>query len=214
MATKSTRSSGSQINQRGVAQGNTLVDPKTGLPIDVVVDSKGVRRLAVDSTITLSGVTLDVALTVPDDGVHIGNPSTGDILLINPDGSINANVKVDAKDGDNVAISGHSAPIFAEQANTLTNTSYTQIFTYTSVNANTKIIKLECTCETTTNFRVKIGSTIIKVLRSSPIERNIMFRFDEHRPLLTGNVLSVEAQVERQFFASYDTFVSMEGYIA
>lgn len=214
MATKSNRSSGSQVNARGVAQGNTLVDPRTGLPVDVVVDAGGVRRLAVDSTISLSGVTVNVDLDVPDDGVHIGNPSTGDILLINPDGSINANINLDAAGGDNVAISGHNSPLFDQNTDALTTLAYTKIFEYTSTNANTKIIKLECTCETVTNFRVKIGSTIIKTLRSSPIERNIVFKFEEHRPLPSGSKISVEGQIERQFAPSYETFVSMEGYIA
>ena len=214
MATKSNRSSGSQINQRGITQGNTLVGPRSGLPIDEVVDANGVRRLAVDSSITLSGATINVDLDVADDGVHIGNPVTGTVLLVNPDGSINTNVKVDAKDGDNVAISGHAAPLFYEQASAITTLAYTSIFSFTSINAATKIIKLECTCATTANFRVKIDSTIIKVLRSSPIERNIVFRFEEHRPLLLGKVLTVEAQIERQFQPSYDTFIAMEGYIS
>lgn len=106
MATKSTRSSGTQINARGITQGNTLVGPNSGLPIAEVVDSNGVRRLAVDAALTLDTVTVNIDDLTPDkDQVSIGDHTTGNSLEIEPDGSINANVEVDAADGDNVAIS-------------------------------------------------------------------------------------------------------------
>ena len=105
MGTKSTRSSGTQINARGITQGNTLVGPNSGLPIDEVVDNNGVRRLAVDAALTLDTVTVDIDDLTPDkDQVSIGDHTTGNSLEIEPDGSINANVEVDAADGDNIAI--------------------------------------------------------------------------------------------------------------
>lgn len=104
MATKSTRSSGTQHNARGVTQGNTLVGPRSGLPIDEVLDSAGVRRLAVDANFTAQNVTAEVDLDVVDDGVHIGDPDTGFTLQIEADGSINTNTEIDAADGDNIAI--------------------------------------------------------------------------------------------------------------
>lgn len=106
MATKSNRSSGTQINSRGITQGNTLVGPKSGLPIDEVVDTNGVRRLAVDAALTLDTVTVNIDDLTPDkDQVSIGDPDTGFSLEIESDGSINANVEVDAADGDNIAVS-------------------------------------------------------------------------------------------------------------
>lgn len=104
MATKSTRSSGTQHNARGVTQGNTLVGPQSGLPIDEIVDSAGKRRLAVDANFTAQTVQATVELNVAEDGVHIGDPDTGFTLQIEADGSINSNVEVDAADGDNIAI--------------------------------------------------------------------------------------------------------------
>lgn len=104
MATKSNRSSGTQISSRGVTQGTTLVGPGSGLPIDEVVDSNGKRRLAVDANFTAQNVQAEVDLDVADDGVHIGDPDTGFTLQIEADGSINSNVEVDAADGDNIAI--------------------------------------------------------------------------------------------------------------
>lgn len=103
MGTKN-KSSGSQHNARGVAQGNTLVGPRTGLPIDEILDSNGVRRLAVDANFVAQNVQATVDLDVAGDGVHIGDPDTGFTLQIESDGSINANVEVDAADGDNIAI--------------------------------------------------------------------------------------------------------------
>lgn len=106
MSTKSTRSSGTQFNARGVTQGNTVVGPRSGLPIDEVVDTNGVRRLAVDAALTLDSVTVDTRELRPNtDQVGIGDPESGYTLEILSDGSINANVQVDAADGDNIAIS-------------------------------------------------------------------------------------------------------------
>lgn len=105
MSTKSNRSSGTQHNARGVTQGNTLVDPKSGLPIDVIEDSEGKKRLAVDAKITAQIGELQVELDYNEDSVQIGDPNTGTTLKINPDGSIDSNVEVDAADGDNIAIS-------------------------------------------------------------------------------------------------------------
>lgn len=105
MGTKSKRSSGTQFNPRGITQGNTLVDPNTGLPIDVIEDSDGVRRLAVDATISLDSATINADISYLDgDSTAIGDPNTNATLKINPDGSIDSNVKVDALDGDNIAI--------------------------------------------------------------------------------------------------------------
>lgn len=104
MATKSTRSAGSQFTDRGITQGTTLVGQKSGLPIDEVVDVAGTRRLAVDANISAQSIQVSVDLDPDDDGVFIGDPDNGNTLEILPDGSINSNVEVDAADGDNIAI--------------------------------------------------------------------------------------------------------------
>ena len=105
MSTKSPRSPGSQFNAKGVTQGTTLVGERSGLPIDEIVDTNGVRRLAVDAALTLDTVSVNIDDLEPTkDGVYIGDGS-GNNLTINPDGSINSNVEVDAGDGDNIAIS-------------------------------------------------------------------------------------------------------------
>ena len=104
MGTQSNRSSGSQFNPRGVTQGNTLVDPNTGLPISVIEELDGSRRLAVDANVTIGDITVDIRdLSPVTDGVFIGDHSSGNRLLVNNDGSINVDVLLSASQ-DNVAI--------------------------------------------------------------------------------------------------------------
>jgi hypothetical protein len=104
MGTKSNRSSGTQYNPKGATQGNTLVDPNTGLPISVIEDSEGNRRLAVDAKITAQVGQVNVDLDFNEDSVHLGDPNTGATLKVNPDGSIDVNTQIDAVSGDNIAI--------------------------------------------------------------------------------------------------------------
>lgn len=155
MGTKGTRSSGSQFNPKGVTQGNTLVDPNTGRPIDVVTDTQGTRRLAVDANISIDSTTINVDLDYNDDSVQVGDPNTGSTLKINADGSIDTNVQIDASGGDNIAIkdsdgdelqinpdgsinvnatgSGASSPAIGNIVMTMANTEYSYAFP-----ANTK----------------------------------------------------------------------------
>lgn len=105
MSTKSNKSSGTQHTQRGVNQGNVIVGPKSGLPIDEIVDGNGKRRLAVDAALTLDTVTVETDdLTAIDDAVRLEDPDTGAHVRVEANGSLNANVEVDAADGDNIAV--------------------------------------------------------------------------------------------------------------
>lgn len=109
MATNSNRSSGSQHNARGVTQGVTLVDPKTGLPVAVILGEDGKYRLAVDAnvTATIGEVTVDLDGVGPQgDSVYLVDNVTGNKFKVNADGSIDANVEVDAAGGDSVMTVG------------------------------------------------------------------------------------------------------------
>ena len=108
MSTKSNRSAGTQHTQKGVTQGITLVDPKTGNPVNVILGQDGKYRLAVDATVTATVGNIDVNLDGVGpgaDNVYLVDNNTGAKFKINSDGSIDVNVEVDAADGDNVAIS-------------------------------------------------------------------------------------------------------------
>ena len=126
------------------------------------------------------------------------------------------NIDLDAKSGDNTAISAHPYPVFAEQANTLTAAGYKVIFTYTSTDVNTKIVYVTSSIATTANFKLKINGVVKREYRSSPTDRQANFVFHEHRPLPAGAILTIEAEAEKFYSnnAPYTTFTSLEGYIA
>jgi hypothetical protein len=214
VATKSIRSSGTQFNARGVTQGNTLVDPITGLPVDVIEDSEGVKRLAVDSNVTAVIDNVSVDLDPDTDGVYIGDQNTGTSMTVNPDGSIDSNVEVDAADGDNIAISSHPNQVFAAADDTLTTANFEEIFSYVSSDDATRLIRIETTAAANSVFRVKINGTAIRQRRSSSLEKNVEFEFKEHRPLASGDELTVEAKIETRVVSTYETFTSIEGYLA
>lgn len=104
MGTKSNKSSGTQHNPKGVTQGVTLVDPKSGNPVDTVTDSNGVRRIAVDGNFVAQNVQAFVELEHTEDSVAIGDENSGNMLKIESDGSINVNIESDATDGDNIGL--------------------------------------------------------------------------------------------------------------
>lgn len=109
MSTKSNRSAGTQHTQKGVTQGITLVDPKTGNPVNVILGQDGKYRLAVDANVTanISGVEVSLDGVGPGgDNVYLVDNNTGAKFKINPDGSIDVNVELDSTDGDSVAVVG------------------------------------------------------------------------------------------------------------
>jgi len=108
--------------------------------------------------------------------------------------------------------SGGSTPIFVEAVSAMTALAYATIFTFTSTDPDTKLIQVHCTAETTSDFQLLLNGSPIMVKRTSPLERNIVFEFKQARTLNTGDVLTVQGRPERMFRASYETFVSMEGY--
>jgi len=103
MSTKN-KSAGTQFTPKGVTQGTVLVDPVTGKPVSTVEDSNGVRRIAVDGNFVAQNVQAQVNLDSDEDEVAVEDPDTGAHIRVEPDGSINANVEVDAADGDNIGL--------------------------------------------------------------------------------------------------------------
>lgn len=191
MSTKSTRSSGTQFNARGVTQGNTLVGQKSGLPIDEVVDINGVRRLAVDAALTLDSVTIDTRELKPDtDQVGIGDPQSGNTLEIEADGSINVNVELDAADGDNIAIhdsGGNELNINPDgsinvnittsnpgvvrsiynEVTSVSTATLTTVATYTApIGVKSFLQKIEVSGTNIAEYRILINATIVDKKRS------------------------------------------------
>lgn len=71
-----------------------MSDPITkldaGQVLQLVLDEDN-RRLRTDTTINTENLVINVALTPDEDGVHVADKVTGDLLKINPDGSLDAN---------------------------------------------------------------------------------------------------------------------------
>lgn len=114
--------------------------------------------------------------------------------------------------GEEVVVIGHANPIFAQEAYSITTANFEEIFSYTSVASTTRILTINCTASTPSVFQVMINGAQIQEKWSSPTERNVIFTFSEFRPLLFGEILSVEAKVERYIWPSYSSFTSMDGY--
>lgn len=123
-------------------------------------------------------------------------------------------IDIDAKDGANIAISGHTNPIFDELSDTITTAAYEEIYAYTSTDDLCRISAIEVAVSTPSTVVVKIEGTAIRTKRSSALEKNLVFEFYEHRPLLSGEELTVEVKVDRKIWPSYDTFTALSGYIA
>lgn len=118
MSTKSTRSSGTQHTQRGVNQGVVLVDPKSGLPVDVIYED-GKYKLAVTGSGGGGGGPSSDVNIISSIPLTLKDPVTGDLFKVNPDGSIDVNMESDAADGDNIAI-GNTWKKIIDQPNSTT----------------------------------------------------------------------------------------------
>lgn len=237
MATKSTRSAGSQITQRGITQGQTLVGPNSGLPFDEVVDSSGKRRLAVDANFTAQNVDAQVELDFNEDSIAIGDADTGNTLGIESDGSINANVELDAADGDNVAIQdaqGDQLAInpdgsinvnltqsnpgllktFYNEVTSVANGATTVIQSYTApIGFASFLQKIEISGTNIAQYVVKINGTIQDKKRTYfGASINLEFKFVETGtglPLTVGDVVTVEVVHARPNLGDFNSRIQV-----
>ena len=223
MSTKSNRSAGTQHTQKGVTQGNVLVDPKTGNPVNVVLGPDGKYRLCVDANVTanVSGVEVSLDGVGPGgDNVYLVDNATGYKLKINPDGTLDVNVTVDAATGDNIAVhdsQGNELNVnpdgsinvnltqsnpgdlksFYNEVTSVANSSVTTIQTYTAPIGKKTYIQKVCLSGTNiAEYRIKINSTIQDKLRTyfgGPL--NAEFKFVETGtglPIDEGDVITIE----------------------
>lgn len=194
--------------------------PKTGLPIDAVVDINGVTRLAVDANVTLDAQNIDISveLDASNDSVAVVDPNTGANIRVEPNGSINSNVEVDAADGDNIAIhdtDGDELAInpdgsinaiastlgtFKSLYNEITSTAssvLTTLQTYTVPALTSAFLqKVEVSGSNIAEYRLEINSTIQDKKRTYfGSSLNTEFKFAEIGPgipLEAGDVVTVK----------------------
>ena len=194
----------------------TSIDLKKGWELS---EAQLFNRLATTSAAKIDEVVFrefDIQLGL--DGDKITVTYEGNDLIVEPDGSINVNCNVDAKDGDNIAISRHANPFtYTSNSNKtkaqLDVANYTEVFSYTSTDDLTRIGKIKVKADTLGIFRVKVNGTIIDYFTTSNMERNCIFEFSEHIDLLNSHVLTIEFIPNRLRLNNYHFFLRMEGYL-
>lgn len=115
----------------------------------------------------------------------------------------------------NIRPSGHANPIFSEASDTVSTTTFEEIFSYTSTDDDTKITFLECSASVFGQYRVKVNGVIKRELYSTGSNPNVVFVFPEPRPLSSGLDITVEFKAARFIngAATHSTFTAMDGYI-
>lgn len=242
MGTKN-RSSGSQINPRGAAQGITLVAHESGLPIDSKVDNQGVRRLAVDSTATIENANITVDLdSESGDSVAIGNTGNSDKLYVHTDGSITIRLKdesgqpfsvanplpvqivaasgldvnVRATGGDTVALSGHTSQIFEEGEVDITTDTWENVLTFVASSAGTNISFAEITGVVNAVVRMTLNGTTIRKKHIHHGCPNVEFPFPEPRTIGSGDTIRIDAKPDKTppaFLSGANFFASLQGFV-
>lgn len=143
MATIGPKSSGSQFNKRGVAQGVTLVDPITGLPISTVVEEDGSIRLAVDANVSVDNITVNIRdLNYTTDNVAIKG-ATGNQLVVNSNGSINADTIISGAAGDSILVVGPTGNTLSPNADGSLPVTQSGSWTVSLVNESIEIGKVD-----------------------------------------------------------------------
>jgi hypothetical protein len=112
-----------------------------------------------------------------------------------------------------IAIVAHPNAFWDQVAGSITSAANTTIYTFTSSDDNTTIVSLETTVSTPAFIQVILDGNVIRSKWTSPLERNVNFKFEEPRKIPNGKTLVVKAQVERFIWPTYETFVSWEGYV-
>lgn len=122
-------------------------------------------------------------------------------------------MKVDSTDGDNISISAHPEQLFDSFADTITSSNSEVIYSFTSTNDRTHIVKVSGIVSTPSLVLLKINNTIIEQYWTSLTNKNFEFKFDENINILNGDTLVIEAKVDRFILSTYDTFTSLQGYL-
>lgn len=122
-------------------------------------------------------------------------------MKVNPDGSIN------------VALEANQNPLYDQLASSITSGAMTEIYSYTSSSDQTRVKVVESDVSTASVVQVLIDGLVVKERRTSPLERNAIFLFEEPRVVPSGKKLTVRAQVDRFIQPTYETFTSWEGYL-
>jgi hypothetical protein len=193
----------------------------------VIAEANLVNKLATTSTahfdeVEFNGFDVSFNLDAATDSVRVqGN--NGNTIEPNADGSVNivgeieADVALDAGEGDTVAISRHQYPFEAVQEYTrtaaqLSATTFTQVYSYNNTLPALRIKCVKADCNTYGEYRVLIDGQLKDKFRTSPAERNCRISFTEELDLPQGQNLTLEFRPERIRLTEYQFFTRLEGY--
>ena len=145
-------------------------------------------------------------------------------LTINPDGSINvvgdieADVAIDAEQGDTIALARHPDPFervseFNLTAAQLDTETFTEVYSFTNSSlTGLRIKSVKADAATYGIFRVKVNGVTKDRYRTSPLDRNCKIVFDQEIDLPQGQDITLEFVPERIAIPNFDFFVRLEGF--
>ena len=194
----------------------------------VIAEANLVNKLATTSTAHIDEVEFngfDVSFNLDGSADSVSIVDNGNKLKVNPDGSINvegeieADVIIDAEQGDTIAVRRNTNPFehvteFNRTAAQLDTTSYTTVFTYSNSLEQLRIKSVKVNANTFGIFQVKINGQLKDRFRTSPTDRNCQFFFTEEVDLPNGQDLIIEFKPERLRLSDYNFFTRLEGYQA
>lgn len=221
MATKRNQG-GLQHSERGVIKGVSLVDAKSGLPIDTLVDDEGKLRLLVSADVDITNATINVDLESDTDNVAIRNTANDNELLIESDGSISVRLLLSNGNDINVTnplhtlpIGYHNTQVFAQNSVLVTTDTFTTVLSRTAL-ANEKLAFIEVTGSVEAYCRISVNGTPIRAKYINSSNANIEFLFIEHRKLSSGDSIVVEVRADKtppSFMGGAEFFASLQGYV-
>lgn len=164
------------------------MSPKDGNQVLRAVMDDANNRLRVDAVISPSGHDLEI--NYQDDSIAIGDPNSNNILAINPDGSINANVTVSP------AASGSSINIYNEVSGVAIGASST-VTTYTVPSGKTfHLTRVEFSSDSVSLFELKFNGSTSSKKRLTFMSFNGAFEFinmQDGFTLTAGSTIAVIA---------------------
>jgi len=203
-------------------------DPQYTLEVDtidisagwVIAEAKLVNHLSTSSAthidkVTFRGFDVNFRLDGSEDSIRIVD-AEGHELDINPDGTLDVNVNINAEDGDTIAISRHANPFdrYTEQTYLKAHfdADYKDIYSYTAIAAGTRVKQIKVVPPTYGSIKVLVNGTLVDMRRNSFGERDFIINFPEEIELGIGDILKIQVNLERLRIDEYAFGFKLDGY--
>lgn len=185
-----------------------------------LAEAKLVNHLSTSSAthidkVNFRGFDVNFRLDGSEDSIRIVD-SEGHELDINPDGTLDVNVSIDADTGDTIAISRHENPFdrYTEQTylKAYFDADYKDIYSYTATVNATRVKQIKVVPPTYGSIKVLVNGTLIDMKRNSFGERDFIVNFPEEIELNIGDILSIKVNLERLRIDEYAFSFKLDGY--